>query len=560
MQKSYLSFSFIPVVRGLFLSVLISMSLLACAGSSYYFVQFTDKADNGYTISHPEAYLSPRALERRRLQHIPVSQDDMPLTSHYVNAVAQYADRVSHVLRWENAIIIASSDTSLPHKLRLLPFVRTVLRMSGDGLSLRNKQLDVQHIQSKSAEMDTGFYGVASNQNVMIGVNKLHQRGYWGDGVLIAMMDAGFTNINTNVYFNRNFDLSKVLYTWNYVYADSNVYGYDDHGAWTFSDIAAYLPYHMVGTAPDASFLLFVTEDVRSEKIIEEYNWAAAAELADSMGADVFSTSLGYTTFDPVDSIYSHTYADMNGHTTPIAKAVNRAASKGIIVVNSAGNEGNGPWHYIATPGDADSGVAVGAVDPMGFIANFSGYGPNSSGMIKPDVCAQGSTANVVNVLGGIGGAYGTSFSCPITAGAFVCLRQAFPSVPCMALVDAVRRTGSYYTHPDGHYGYGIPDFGRAFEYLSGIYGADTVVDLSRTRLFPMPFTNSIRVIAADIEGDTIHSSMYDMAGRKVWENTVYVGNSYFNTFTLYPPATLADGVYVLNINETYTYRIVKAR
>jgi hypothetical protein len=548
----------------LILSVFLIVLSADCvfAQTATYYVQLSDKKNNVYSINNPEAFLSPKAIERRRLQNIPILEDDIPVSPSYMQQVAALC-QISYPLKWSNALVIKSADPNITQKLKALPFVTEVKRISSGGPSTRHKLLDVVTSERSSiVTMDTGFYGAGTRQATMIRANALHQKGYWGDGVIIAMMDAGFLNADSNTYMKQTFEAGKVLYAWNFVFGNSDVYHSpqaDSHGAWTFSCIAANVPHQMVGTAPNASFVLFQTEDERSETIVEEYNWAAAAEVADSLGASVFSTSLGYTTFDQSDSADDHTYADMTGHTTPIAKAVNRAASKGILVINSAGNEGAAAWHYIATPGDADSGVTVGAVAPSGQIAGFSSRGPNSSGEVKPDICAEGGPAYMVSVISTIQTSNGTSFSCPIAAGAFACLREAFPSAPAMVIVDAVRKSCNQYTRPDGSYGYGIPDFGDAYDRLKAIYPQDTLAYVTSTRVFPNPFLNTFKVVMTDLLMDSVNSAeLYDYSGQKVWSGSAHSITFVNNIWEIAPPANLAAGVYVLSINKTRKYRLVK--
>jgi hypothetical protein len=492
------------------------------------------------------------------VQHIPITIDDLPLTDSYVKAILALSDRLVYRLKWENALIVESSDPSFMTKLHQLPFVRSATPISGTSPSTVQKKLDQGTAKSlQPTSLDTSFYGVAQNQNTMIHINALHQMGYWGDGVLISQMDAGFVNINYNPYFAKTYANNRVLYTWNYVFDTSDVYGYDTHGAETFSDIAANIPGRMVGTAPNAQFLLFVTEDVRSEKIIEEYNWVNAAEVADSLGADVFSTSLGYTTFDPVDSMYDTNYGSLNGDSTPIAKAANAAAAKGIIVVNSAGNDGAAAWYYISTPADADSCVAVGAVNAQGIIGTFSGHGPNSAGVLKPNVCAQGSGSAVVLTDTALGTSGGTSFSCPIMAGAFACLREAFPSAPSRVMIDAVQRTGNYASDPNDDYGYGIPDFGLAYQYLKVLYPDDTMASI-HALVYPSPFTTSFTIVINDLLNATVAADLYDLLGQKVWTGSFPIGTYADNLITVTPPSSLPVGTYILRINNTYCIRLTK--
>ena len=544
-----------PWIRSLFAFFLIISASLSAQDT--YYIKFTDKNNNRYAIDHPEAFLSPRSIERRRAQHIAIREDDLPLTDSYANRVIALADRMVYKLKWDNAMVVKTSDPSFQSKIQPLSFVKSINKISGQGPSTVLKKLDAATARNlQPTALDTGFYGASANQNTMIHINALHQMGYWGDAVLISIMDAGFDGVTTNPFFAQVYSQNRVLYTWDYVFDRSNVYLSDQHGAETFSCIAANIPYKMVGTAPNANFLLFNTEDVRSEKIIEEYNWANAAELADSIGADVFSTSLGYTTFDPVDSMYNTTYATLNGHSTPIAIAANAAANKGILVINSAGNEGGAAWHYVSTPADADSAVAVGAVNPAGVIGYFSGRGPNSSGMIKPNVCAQGAPGVVVLTSGVTGTSNGTSFSCPIMAGAFACLREAFPSVPNMIIVNAVQQTASYASNPNDNYGYGIPDFGLAYDYLKNLYPNDTLASI-RSLVYPNPYNASFRIVLNDLLNAPVNVEIYDLSGRKVWTSSYPVATYADNILEITPP-DLSTGSYILRINNTYCIRLVK--
>lgn len=560
MVKGILRLSLLLIV---FVLVLVLPQIVAAQTYTCY-VQLRDKSGSPYTISHPEAFLSARALERRRLQHIPIADNDLPVSATYAHQVGAIC-HVAATLRWTNGLLIRTDDPAAITQVRALPFVTAVRILSSGGASTRHKALDAPRITKAGTQtVDTTLYGSATRQTTMMHLDRLHGLGYWGDGVVIAMMDAGFYNADSVTFMRRVFEEGRMLYTWNFVFDTFEVFGSPrayPHGCNTFSCIAANIPYKMVGTAPNASFMLFQTEDNRSETIAEEYYWAAAAERADSMGADILSTSLGYTTFDASDAADSHTYADMTGHTTPIARAVNTAASKGLIVVNSAGNEGDDAWHYIGTPGDADSGVSIGAVDPSAAIAGFSSRGPNSSGHIKPDMCAQGAPAALSTPYSTLTAEYGTSFSCPITAGAFACLRQAFPSVPNMEMVEIVRQTCSQYTHPDSDYGYGIPDFGLAYDKLKVLYPQDTIPNASRPAgVFPNPFSTTIRVGIADLVTDTLVNTaeLYDISGQKVWSASIQTVTFTNNAWELSPPANLAAGVYILAINKTRKYRLEK--
>ena len=517
-----------------------------------YLVAFRDKGQSNYTIDHPEAYLSPRALDRRKNQHIAINYTDLPTAETYVATIRAFDCKIQYSLKWENAIVLYTSDINTINAIERLPYVKSVKKINSYGPSTRHKLLDIP-IANKIEGTD---YGAATNQTDMIHIDSLHQRGYMGQNILIAMMDAGFYRVDANRFFKKIFDEGRVLYTYNFVNNNSDVYSSGGHGCNTFSCIGANIVGEMVGTAPLAKFLLFATEDENSETIREEYNWVKAAEVADSLGADVFSTSLGYTTFDTSDTQDNHTYADMNGHTTPIAKACNTAASKGILVINSAGNEGNSPWHYIATPADADSCVAVGAVTPSGNVASFSSRGPSSSGMVKPNVCAQGAPATVASTNGTASTNNGTSFSGPITAGAIACLRQAFPTIPVMALIDSVERSASYYTNPNVNFGYGIPNFDIAYKILKRW---ELLNDPGKDRLlvFPNAFHSSFTLIYPDLGATTIAITVYDMTGKKVSSFSFPAQHIPFNHIDLDNLQDLAAGIYIMKVNDR-TIRIEK--
>lgn len=544
-----------------FTPLLILLFILAAHGNAKaqnrYVVSFTDKNNNAYSLTRPEAYLSAKSIERRRLQHIAITESDLPLTTTYLQTITELADKIVYHLKWFNAVIVQSADVNFAIKALALPFVKSVAAISGNGPTTVQKKLDAPATKNVNpVPLDTNFYGTAANQNAMININALHQMGYWGNGVILSHMDAGYIGMLTDSFVAKVFNEGRILHTWNYVFDTSYVYAYDSHGGETFSDIAANIPGQMVGTAPNAKFLLFVTEDVRSEKIIEEYNWINAAEVADSLGAEVFSTSLGYTTFDSIDAMYNTTYASLNGDSAPMTKAANLAAAKGILVINSAGNNGATPWHYIAVPADGDSVVAVGAVYPNGLIGNFSSRGPNSAGLIKPNVCSQGVAAAVVLYNNAPGHSNGTSFSCPIMAGAFACLRQAFPAVPCRALINAVQQSGNYASSPNNDYGYGIPDFGFAYKLLKAQYPDDTLT--LQAFAYPNPFNSNINVVISGLLNAPLTFDLYDLAGRKVSTSYYPIATYNLNTITFSPPAYLAAGSYILRINNSYDLKLIK--
>jgi hypothetical protein len=320
--------------------------------------------------------------------------------------------------------------------------------------------------------------------------------------------------------------------------------------------MAADVPGDMIGTAPDASYILVRTEDAPTEYIIEEYNWACGAEFADSLGADIINSSLGYTTFD--DPLYNHTYADMNGDSAIATRAADIAASKGILVVNSAGNSGSSPWHFIGAAADGDSVLAVGAVDSMGVIAGFSSRGPSSDGRIKPNVCSQGVDAFVSIPDGSYVHGSGTSFASPIMAGAAACFWQSCSGYSNMQIQYAIEASASQYFNPDSLYGYGIPNFQLACIILRNLYplSEDDILTL-----YPNPFSEACFVQYYKPHSGTIHAEVFDIIGQKVLDNLFTAhGQSLFN-FTIDAADLQGKGAYILRITtdeKTVVRKIIR--
>jgi hypothetical protein len=307
-------------------------------------------------------------------------------------------------------------------------------------------------------------YGQSLDQVNQINLIPLHNAGYAGAGINIALMDGGFTGVDVHSAFTGAWSQGRIVLTHDFVDNDTNVFQVGSHGMSVLSTICADLDGTFVGTAPEANYYLFRTEDELSETLVEEDNWVVASEWADSLGIDVINTSLGYTTFD--NGIGDHTYADLDGKTTVISKAATAAARTGMIVVVAAGNEGASSWKYISCPADADSILSIGAVDGMDLRAAFSSQGPTSDGRIKPDLGARGVSATIMNWSGQVATGSGTSFASPITCGAMACLLQAVKAnqstYAIQDILTAVRENASQASKPDTMLGWGIPNFSAA--------------------------------------------------------------------------------------------------
>lgn len=442
-----------------------------------YIVRFKDKGTNPYSLANPSQYLGQRALDRRTRYNITIDSTDLPITPRYIDSV-RLAGTVEILTRskWLNQVAIRTNDAAALAKINSFPFV-----LSTTGIAARlqpgetpvNKKLDAP-VGNTEPVPGTGkpagiqgyySYGLSNGQVKLHKGDFLHNHGFRGDGMQLAVIDAGFFHYNTLPTFDSIRINGQIKETWDFVANEASVSEDYLHGMQCLSTIAANIPGTFVGTAPKADFYLYRTEDISSEYPIEEQNLAAAAERADSLGIDLCSISLGYNQFD--NASLNYTYADMNGNTSISARAADQAARKGMLMVIANGNEGNNSWHYLITPADADSVLAVGAVDTTGQVGGFSSYGPSSDGQVKPGVAAVGWLAVVANSSTGMPSyGNGTSFACPNMAGITTCLWQAFPEISNMGIITALEQAGSKYNNPDDRVGYGIPDAKKAFVIL----------------------------------------------------------------------------------------------
>ena len=517
-----------------------------------YVVFFTDKNNSPFSLTTPLDYLSQRAIDRRSAQGISITVNDLPVNPSYTAGVTATGASLLGTTKWFNAVIVWANANQI-NQISSLPFVAGFDQVGRYGTQVTSNKFDKEHFQRTA---DSGLpvgkiasfnYGTSFNQISMLNGHMMHDNGYTGAGLVIAVLDAGFLNVDIMACFDSLRNNGRLLSTYDFVDPGSSVYNDDSHGAMVLSAMAAILPGDMVGTAPHASYHLLRSENAPSEDIIEEYFWASAAEYADSAGADIINSSLGYTLFD--DPSQNHTYSDLNGHTTPIAIAGNTAASKGMIVVNSAGNEGDDPWFHISTPADGDSVLAVGAVDASSNYANFSGKGPSFDGRVKPDVAAQGEQAVVVEPWSGLGDATitanGTSFSSPITAGMMACLWQCNPTASNMMLIDAIRQSAHQFNNPDSLMGYGIPDFTQACLILGGI---DPGIALLGDKLTVEgnPFSNNLifSIYSNDTQKATIR--IIDMLGKTVYKSSENILGITMNRFEY--NIRLPKGVYTLEV------------
>ncbi|HRN79337.1 MAG TPA: S8 family serine peptidase [Ferruginibacter sp.] len=442
-----------------------------------HIIYFTNKGFNQHTLSQPLTFLSQRAMDRRTRYNIALDSTDLPITQDYLNAVATVSNvTVLGWSKWLNAVAIRTTDPAALTTIEAMPFVRSVAPVASRPEAtppVRDKFIESTLLPAplvtagRTTGVQNDFFDYGS-WGGMVQLHRgafLHNYGFRGQSIQMAFMDAGYFKYLDIPTFDSARLNNRILETWDFVKKETSVNEDHVHGMQCLSTVAAYMPGVFVGTAPEASFYLYRTEEASTEYPIELLYLAAGYERADSAGADVTSTSLGYSRYDHPS--FDHTYADMDGNTTIGAIAADMGAKKGMLMVVAAGNEGNGSWRFITTPADADSVLSVGAVSADGQTAGFSSYGPSSDGQIKPTVSAVGWGAAVAShITGEPYPSNGTSFACPNLAGIASCLWQAFPEVNNMELIEALKISAHQYNAPDDRQGFGIPDVQKAFVQL----------------------------------------------------------------------------------------------
>ncbi len=534
------------MVRILFFFLLVFTDLSAQTSIHKYFIGFTDKNGSNYSISNPSTFLSQRAIERRIRQGIPLSIQDLPVNSNYIDSVLSKGAVLFTRSKWFNGITVSCDSITL-NEIQLLPFVtssRKVFKYSDKRVEKKGVNGLPFNTESmlKASKYD---YGNSFNQIHLMNGEFLHESGNKGEGMLMAVIDDGFKSVDQLSIFANVRRQNNVVATWDFVSNDASVYEDDSHGMSVLSTIAGFVPGKLIGTAPNASFLLLRSEDVNTENIIEEYNWNAAAEFADSAGADVITSSLGYTTFD--DSTSNHVYADMDGNHCPSSIAADIAVSKGILVLTSAGNNGNKAWHYIGAPSDGDSVLCVGGVDSIGNHSFFSSFGPASDGDVKPNVTAKASQSTIANEFDEVTSGNGTSFACPILAGSAACLWQMYPSSKVMEVKNAIEKSASLFNMPDNALGYGIPDFRIAAYFLSP-ENAGLSLEENILGVYPNPFIDEMHVRFYSSVFQDLQINVFNSIGQIVYNDVVSVKAGFINTIDINFDNNNNNGIYFLKI------------
>lgn len=517
--------------------------LVACSSSwaqmQQYMVFFTDKAGTPHTIDQPATFLSDRSVQRRVRMGFTPKVDDLPVTPSYVTQVRATGAKAFFTTRWMNGVLIEATPAQVAG-IEALPFVA-----STEFVSPNQQLLGGRKMRPTSTGITTN---ATDDQLSMLSLDTMHMDGYRGEGVMIAVVDSGYPGVDIHTPFQALRDDGRILMEQDFITNSTNIYQFDEHGTQILSIMAAESPTFQ-GSAPKASYLLFVTEDVAGEYRIEEYNWLFAAEQADSAGADIIQSSVGYSTFD--DPAMDYTTAMLDGETAVVSKAASHARDRGIVVVASAGNEGATPWQLIAPPADAEGILAVGAVTITGVKATFSSIGPTADGRTKPDVVALGAGVRVIGSDGQETNVSGTSAAAPLVTGLMAGLIQANPSVHMSTLLNAVRLSATLGAEPTNQLGYGIPNYRAVRNYLK-LNGGTPMA------MFPNPVENTLWLYPGFV-GESMNLAIYDAQGKMMLNGPF----TFTWSDTPFPidVTGLGSGVYIMRINVgtyTFTIRFVK--
>lgn len=517
------------------------------------FFEAKDPATVAAALSNPVTILTQAALDRKSNQGIAIDDRDVPLNETY-KAQIEAASGVSVLAKskWLNAVYVRGTQTNI-NNLLTLSFVADIeyadksLNRPTGGKQFTKDKFEIEN-QSESRPVYN--YGSARNQTEMIGVDYLHENDYAGENVVVAFMDNGYPGVLSNPAYATLRNEGRLLGYYDFVAREENPNGTGSHGAGTFSDAAGLLNGQFVGTAPEASYYLFITEDDNSESPAEEAYWVEALERSDSLGVYVTNTSLGYQSFD--NSTFDHSYQDLDGQTTIAARGSNVAFDKGMITVTSAGNEGNG-FGKVGTPADAPGSFTIGAVDENEDYVSFSSRGPNAAGDIKPDVMAKGLDAAIVNQNGNVRTSSGTSFSSPIIAGAVASLWGAAPNLKNSVVMQAIRESADRYNNPTDQYGYGVPDFGAALDALL-ILSVEGQMQDNYFALYPNPVSTQIN-ISFPKNSDNAEFILFNILGERILQTKI---SALKNSIDV---SSLSSGMYIASItsnNKTTSYKIIK--
>lgn len=513
-----------------------------------YRVYLHDKAESPYSVQQPELYLSQRCIDKRNRYFIPVTEQDIPVNETYITQILSVSSsmQVLCTSKWMNTVALWCPDTVKMGLVRNMGFVDSVTAVGYyENLAQETLPDSLEVVISGSISeptADTLDYGVGYNQIAVHNGQMLHAEGFAGEGMLIAMLDAGWLGFDINPYLANLYENGQIWGTYNFVPGQPNVYWKESHGSACASIILTNVKYSdnegsvssFVGTAPNANMVFIRTEDGRTEQPIEEDYWIAGAELADSLGADVITSSLGYAEFDDKEA-FPRNHSSLNGQSL-VSRAASLAAHKGMIVCVAAGNDASKPWHRISRPSDAEDILAVGAMDVNRVPGSFSSYGPSYDNRVKPDVTSVGVNTNVITsftmevespspdqqwyqLMTFPNAGNGTSYATPCLAGLATCLWQAMPQYTSLEIMEFIREVSHQYETPDSVMGYGIPDFYQAYlDHHQGtsIESRTVVNDL---QVYPNPCGHQFNIVNNSNKNQNIQ--VFDFTGKLVLDTVI---------------------------------------
>ncbi|WP_294247357.1 S8/S53 family peptidase [uncultured Chryseobacterium sp.] len=497
--------------RTLLLCMLAGYSV-SFAQSSLVFVFFKDKPNKAAFYANPLSELTQKSLNRRTALGISLNDQDAPIEPSYIQNIQSLGFTVTDYSKWLNGVAVNATPAQVA-ALQAQPYVQSVENFArnapGVPKSAHAGKWESPSDGPVSKNLTTFDYGSGSAQIDQINLRQLHLAGYTGTGVTVAVIDSGFPYVNTGSAFSRLWTSGHIKGGYDFVTKGTDIYNtsLNNHGAVVLGAIGGYIQDTFVGAAPDADFYLYRSENAAVEIPEEELYWIEAAEEADRKGADLITTSLGYSTFD--DPKYNYTYAQMNGTTSFIARGAGIAVDKGIFVLFAAGNSGQQPWHYILTPADNTKVFTIGSVDSSGASSGFSSYGPNSAGAIKPDASARGSASTTVNNNSTVT-VSGTSIATPIAAGGVACLLQAFSTMNRDMMRNRLRETASLYPAYTDQMGFGILNFGN---FYNTTLNTSETVKKNELAIFPNPVKNILNIAT---EKQVVSLEIYDHLGRLI--------------------------------------------
>jgi len=538
---------------------LLVLSINFSFSQEHAWVYLGSKANVASYLANPLTMLTQKALDRRTNQGISLGFSDVPITPSYITDISN-ATGITYIgaSKWLNAIHVIGSQADINalsttfSYIDSIEFADNTLNPGGKFSSPKTTAVHLNKFPTESMSRITYDYGQAQNQMEMFKAHKLHELDFTGSGITIAVIDAGFPNVDTNAGFDKIRTNGQILGGYDFVNNSPNFYTGNSHGSNVLSFIAGYYDgaTKYIGSAPEASFYLYISEDATPETPAEETYWVMAAEQADYVGVDIINTSLGYTTFD--ESKYNYDYTtDLDGSTSFITRGAEIAYTKGMVVINAAGNSGgNAAWGgRVGVPADGPNVFTIGAVNSAGNYASFSSKGPTSDNRLKPDVCVQGQGASYVNTSGTVSAGNGTSYSSPLLAGGVACLWQALPGKTNAEIIQYVKESSSIYATPNYELGYGIPNLE-----LARSLSVNELELNENISIYPNPATDKIKVDLPK-NMNKVSVMVFNVLGKRTITQEVNETDNIINI------SHLNSGVYLLKFTNgsiSQTLKLVK--